>query len=114
MKTKSASGTKEAFDAHTDACLTREFILEKIAALTLQRWGRSLAVRIPSSAAGSVGFKVGQPVEVSTQDSAVVVSAAVAPRLTLKQKLIRFDPERHGGEPWLQFAPGSYGDAKRH
>ena len=76
----------------------RRFILEKTATLTLQRWGNSLAVRIPSSIARSVGFTVGQPVEVSAQDSAVRVAAAGEPRLTLKQKLARFDPQRHGGE----------------
>jgi antitoxin MazE len=72
--------------------------LEKTATLTLQRWGNSLAVRIPSTIAKSVGFKVGQPVEVSVQDSAVRVSAAGEPRLTLKQKLTLFVPEQHGGE----------------
>ena len=72
--------------------------MEKTATLTLQRWGNSLAVRIPASIARSVGFKVGQPVEVLAQDSAVRVVAAGEPRLTLKQKLARFDPERHGGE----------------
>src|SRR6266542_3518082 len=51
------------------------FILEKTATLTIQLWGNSLAVRIPSSIARSVGFKVGQPVEVSAQDSAVRVAA---------------------------------------
>jgi hypothetical protein len=39
-----------------------------------------------------------KPVEVSTQESAVRVVAAGEPHLTLKQKLARFDPERHGGE----------------
>ena len=73
-------------------------ILEKTATLTLQRRGNSLAVRIPSSIARSVGFKVGQPVEVSVQDSAMRVAAAGEPRLTLKQKVARFDPERHSGE----------------
>ena len=72
--------------------------MKTTATLTLQRWGNSLAVRIPSSIARSVGFKVGQPVEVSAQDSAVRVAAAGEPRLTLKQKLDRFDPKRHGGE----------------
>jgi len=72
--------------------------LGKTATLKLQRWGNSLAVRIPASIARSVGFKVGQPVEVSTQDSGLRVTAAGEPRLTLKQKLARFDPERHGGE----------------
>jgi antitoxin MazE len=59
-----------------------------------------------SSVARSVGFKVGQPVEVSARDPAVVVSAAVAPRLTLKQKLILFDPERHGGEAMAKVRSG--------
>jgi antitoxin MazE len=77
---------------------TAVFILEKTATLTLQRWGNSLAVRIPSSIAKAVGFKVGQPVEISAQESAVLVAAVGEPRLTLKQKLARFDPERHGGE----------------
>jgi antitoxin MazE len=72
--------------------------LEKAATLRIQRWGNSLAVRIPSAIAKSVGFKVGQPVEVSAQDSALRVAAAGEPRLTLRQKLARFDPERHGGE----------------
>jgi len=73
----------------------RRLILEKTATLTLQRWGNSLAVRIPSSVARSAGFKVGQPVEVSAQHLAVRVAAAEE---TLEQKLARFDPERHGGE----------------
>ncbi len=72
--------------------------MEKTATLTLQRWGNSLAVRIPSSIARSAGFKMGQPVEVSVHDSEVRVVAAGEPRLTLRQKLARFDPERHGGE----------------
>jgi antitoxin MazE len=38
------------------------------------------------------------PVAVSAKDSAVLVVAAGEPRLTLKQKLALFDPERHGGE----------------
>ena len=43
-------------------------------------------------------FKVGQPVEVSAQDAAVLVTAVGEVRLTLAQKLALFDPERHGGE----------------
>jgi len=70
----------------------------KTATLTLQRWGNSLAVRIPSSVAKSAGFRVGLPVAVSAKESAVLVVAAGEPRLTLRQKLALFDPERHGGE----------------
>ncbi|MGB9150649.1 MAG: AbrB/MazE/SpoVT family DNA-binding domain-containing protein [Burkholderiales bacterium] len=72
--------------------------MTKTATLTLQQWGNSLAVRIPSAVAKSAGFKVGQPVEVSAQDAAVMVVALGERRLTLAQKLAMFDPEQYGGE----------------
>ena len=72
--------------------------MAKTATLTLQQWGNSLAVRIPAAVARSARFKVGQPVEVSAQDSNVLVKALGEPRLTLAQKLAAFDPARHGGE----------------
>lgn len=72
--------------------------MSKTATLTLQQWGNSLAVRIPAAVARSARFKVGQPVEVSAQDSNVLVKAVGEPRLTLAQKLAAFDPVRHGGE----------------
>jgi antitoxin MazE len=72
--------------------------VSKTATLTLQQWGNSLAVRIPAALARSVRFKVGQPVEVSAQDSSVLVTAVGEPKLTLTQKLAVFDPVRHAGE----------------
>ncbi len=72
--------------------------MSKSATLTLQQWGNSLAVRIPAAVARSARFKVGQPVEVSVQDSNVLVKAVGEPRLTLAQKLAAFDPYQHGGE----------------
>ena len=81
--------------------------MAKTAILTLQQWGNSLAVRIPSAVAKAVGFKVGQPVEVSAQDSAVLVIAIGQPRLTLAQKLALFDPKRHRGEEMATTLVGS-------
>ncbi len=72
--------------------------MPKTATLTLQQWGNSLAVRIPAAVARAARFKVGQPVEVSAQDSNVLVKALGEPRLTLAQKLAAFDPVRHAGE----------------
>jgi antitoxin MazE len=72
--------------------------VSKTATLTLQQWGNSLAVRIPAAVARSARFKVGQPVEVSAQDSSVLVTAVGEPKLTLTQKLAVFDPVRHAGE----------------
>ncbi|MBS0367444.1 MAG: AbrB/MazE/SpoVT family DNA-binding domain-containing protein [Proteobacteria bacterium] len=73
--------------------------MAKSAALTVQRWGNSLAVRIPAALARSARFVVGQPVELSvTDDDAVLVRRAGKPKLSLAQKLAAFDPARHGGE----------------
>jgi antitoxin MazE len=72
--------------------------MTKSATLTVQQWGNSLAVRIPSAVARSARFRVGQPVEVSAHDSNVLVRPIGEPKLTLAQKLAAFDPALHGGE----------------
>ena len=72
--------------------------MSKTATLTVQQWGNSLAVRIPAAVARSAHFRVGQPVEVSVEDSNVVVRPLGEPKLTLAQKLAAFDPALHGGE----------------
>jgi antitoxin MazE len=72
--------------------------MSKTATLTVQRWGNSLAVRIPAAVARTARFRVGQPVEVSAQDSNVLVRSIGEPKLTLEQKLAAFDPVLHGGE----------------
>jgi antitoxin MazE len=72
--------------------------MAKSATLTVQQWGNSLAVRIPAAVARSARFRVGQPVEVSAQDSNILVKALGEPRLTLAQKLAAFDPNLHSGE----------------
>jgi antitoxin MazE len=77
---------------------TLRAIMAKSATLTVQQWGNSLAVRIPAAVARSARFRVGQPVEVSAQDSNVLVRALGEPKLTLAQKLAAFDPALHGGE----------------
>ena len=70
----------------------------KLPELKIQKWGNSLAVRIPSSVAKRAGFRAGQPVRLSMQDSSILVSPAGKPVLSLAQKLALFDPQRHGGE----------------
>ncbi|HJW56636.1 MAG TPA: AbrB/MazE/SpoVT family DNA-binding domain-containing protein [Burkholderiaceae bacterium] len=72
--------------------------MSKAAKLTIQQWGNSLAVRIPSAVARSARFAVGQPVEVTVEDAGVMMKPVGTPKLTLAQKLAMFDPARHGGE----------------
>ncbi|MCC6912653.1 MAG: AbrB/MazE/SpoVT family DNA-binding domain-containing protein [Rhodospirillaceae bacterium] len=66
--------------------------------LKIQRWGNSLAVRIPAPVARSAHLTAGQPVELSVRDIGVVVKAIGTPKLSLAQKLAVFDPALHGGE----------------
>jgi antitoxin MazE len=72
--------------------------MARVARLTVQQWGNSLAVRIPAAVARSAHFVVGQPVEVSVADDGLLVKRSGKPKLTLAQKLAAFDPTRHGGE----------------
>ena len=68
------------------------------ATLTIQKWGNSLAVRIPAAVARSARLSVGQPVQVSAEKDGLRVCLLGTPKLTLAQKLVRFDPNTHGGE----------------
>jgi len=72
--------------------------MAKTATLTIQRWGNNLAVRIPAAVARSAHFKVGQEVEVTSDEVSVTVKPASPRKLTLAEKLAAFDPEKHGGE----------------
>ncbi|MFM0068986.1 AbrB/MazE/SpoVT family DNA-binding domain-containing protein [Paraburkholderia aspalathi] len=66
--------------------------------LTIQRWGNSLAVRIPAAIARAAQFRPGQEVEVATGELGVTVKPTGSHRLTLAEKLTKFDPAIHGGE----------------
>ena len=80
--------------------------MTKTATLTLQQWGNSLAVRIPTAIARSAHFSLGQAVEVSVDENGVLVKAVGSPKLTLEQKLARFDVTQHGGEAMVAGAVG--------
>ena len=72
--------------------------MSKTATLTVQKWGNSLAVRIPAALARKVNFVAGQSVEVPTDNLGVVVHRMGPPPRTLAQRLAAFDPDKHGGE----------------
>lgn len=72
--------------------------MPRIARITVQRWRSDLALRIPAPIARSARLAAGQPVELSVEDSGLVVRPAGSTLLSLEQKLARFDPSLHGGE----------------
>ena len=53
----------------------------------VQKWGNSLALRIPKSFADEVGLQKGTDVEVSLADGKIVVTPLAKPKLTLEQLL---------------------------
>ena len=59
----------------------------------VQKWGNSLALRIPKSFASEVGLKSGSPVEVSLADGKLVIAPIAKPELTLRQLLAKVTPE---------------------
>ena len=53
----------------------------------VQKWGNSLALRIPKSFADEVGLQKETDVEVSLADGKIVVARLAKPKLTLEQLL---------------------------
>lgn len=65
----------------------------------IQRWGRSLAVRIPRSLATDAGLSEDVAVELSLEQGKVVVDPQVVTPLRLEELLQRITPENLHA-PW--------------
>jgi antitoxin MazE len=59
----------------------------------VQKWGNSLALRIPKSFANEVGLQRDTPVEVSLADGKLVVTPVATTEPTLKQLLVKVTKE---------------------
>ena len=66
--------------------------------LTVQRWGNSLAVRIPAAIARSAHFHTGTPVKIILEQDGISVKSIANTCLTLDERLALFDPKKHGAE----------------
>lgn len=73
-------------------------MLDKTVSLTIQKWGNSLAVRIPAAIARSAHFHLGTPVELAVESGNVVVRPIGDQKMTLDERLVHFNPKKHGGE----------------
>lgn len=63
----------------------------------VKQWGNSLALRLPSGVAKAAGLEEDTPVKITAADGQVVIEP-VRRRMTLSERLAKFDPARHGGE----------------
>jgi antitoxin MazE len=70
----------------------------KTTTLTVQKWGNSLAVRIPIAIARSAHFYLGTLVELDAHEGSLVVKVIGQRKLTLDERLAAFDLQKHGGE----------------
>ncbi len=59
----------------------------------IQKWGNSLALRIPRSFAEEVGIEKETPVEVSIADGRLMITPLTGTEPTLEQLLDRITPE---------------------
>ena len=59
----------------------------------VQKWGNSLAVRIPKSFAAEVGLQRETDIEISLADGKLVITPVAKPKLTLKQLLSKVTKE---------------------
>jgi len=76
----------------------------------VQKWGNSLALRIPKSFAAEVGLDPNSPVEMSLRNGKLIVVPSEKPRFTLRQLLAQVSEENFhhevdtgpavGGETW--------------
>ncbi|MBI4185949.1 MAG: AbrB/MazE/SpoVT family DNA-binding domain-containing protein [Chloroflexi bacterium] len=55
----------------------------------VQKWGNSLALRIPKSFADEVGLQKETAIEISLADGKLIVAPVAKPKLTLKQLLAK-------------------------
>lgn len=77
------------------------------AVLDIKQWGNSLGIRLPASVAREAHLRVDQRVRISVEGGQVVITPVPDAPLTLKQRLARFDPARHGGEVMASQAVGA-------
>lgn len=65
---------------------------------TVQKWGNSLAVRIPQSLAGQIDVEEGTAVELSVRDGELIVRPDRSPKLSLGALLKDCKPSQLHGE----------------
>lgn len=75
----------------------------------VQKWGNSLALRIPKSFATEVGLENESPVEVSLVEGKLLVAPMAKPKVTLKQLLAQVDEANRHHE--VDFGPAAGNEA---
>ena len=64
----------------------------------IQRWGNSLAVRIPAAVASALAVVEGTPIEVAARDGELIVRPVTRRKFRLKELLVNCKPSQLHGE----------------
>jgi antitoxin MazE len=64
----------------------------------VQKWGNSLALRIPKSFATEIGLSDDTPVEISLVEGKLVIAPLPVPKYSLEDLLARITPDNLHGE----------------
>ena len=75
----------------------------------LQKWGNSLAVRIPRSFAAETGMADQGEIEMSLEDGGIVLRPVRAPTYSLDELVARITPDNRQGV--VEAGPGVGGEA---
>ena len=68
---------------------------------TIQKWGNSLAVRLPKAVAQKLALRPGTRVRVYEEKRGVIISSVPSKRLSLRERVNLIRPEHlHGETPW--------------
>jgi antitoxin MazE len=59
----------------------------------IQKWGNSLAVRIPAALANQLKVAAGTPVEITARNGAIVVKPRKRPKYSLREMIKDITPE---------------------
>lgn len=70
---------------------------------TVQKWGNSLAIRIPLAIAGRLQVTEGSPVDLELREGELLVRPTRRPKLSLKDLLKECKPSQLHGE--IDFGP---------
>ncbi len=73
----------------------------------IQKWGNSLALRIPKSFAIEVGLERETTVEMSLADGKLIITPVTKPKLNLKQLLAKVTKENLHHEVETGYATGN-------
>lgn len=70
----------------------------------INTWGNGLALRLNRAVARALGVADGTPVRIIMAEPGRLIVEKATRRMTLEERLAKFDKKRHGGEA-MAFAP---------